>query len=41
MLFFYNLEPQNTGLVDIKKGLSYKRSKAIFMRETLKNKHRY
>ena len=42
MLFFFNnLEPQNAGLVDVKKGLNKKRSKGIFVRENLKNKHHY
>ena len=38
---FCNLEPQNSGLVDIKKDLNLKRSKGIFVRENLKHKHRY
>ena len=39
--FFHNLEPQNAGLVDVKRDLQLKRSKGIFVRENLKNKHRY
>ena len=38
---FHSLEPQNAGLVDVKKDLNLKRSKGIFVRENLKNKHRY
>ena len=38
---FHNLEPQIAGLVDVKKYFNYKRSKGIFVRENLKNKHRY
>ena len=38
---FHNLKPQNAGLVDVKKDLNSKRSKGIFMRENLKNKHSY
>ena len=38
---FHNLEPQNAGLVDVKKDLDLKKSKGIFVRENLKNKHRY
>ena len=42
MLFFYhNLEQQNAGLVDVQRDLHSKRSKGIFVRENLKNKHRY
>ena len=41
MLFFYNLKPQNAGLVDVKKDLNSKRSKGIFVHESLKNKHSY
>ena len=41
MLFFHNLEPQNAGLVNVKKDLNERKSKAIFMRENLKNKHHY
>ena len=41
MLFFIILEPQNAGLVDVKKDLNQKRSKGIFVRENLKNKHLY
>ena len=37
---FHNLKPQNAGLVDVKKDLNSKRSKGIFVRENLKNKHR-
>ena len=37
----HNLEPQNAWLVDVKRDLHYKRSKGIFVRENLKNKHRY
>ena len=40
MLFFIT-ETQNTGLVDVKKDLNSKRSKGIFVRENLKNKHSY
>ena len=36
---FHNLKPQNAGLVDVKKDLNSKRSKGIFVRENLKNKH--
>ena len=36
MFFFYNLEPQNAGLVDVKKDFNLKRSKGIFVRENLK-----
>ena len=36
-----NLEPQNAGLLDVKKGLNKKISKGTFVRENLKNKHRY
>ena len=36
MLFFHNLEPQNAGLVDIKKDLNYKRSKGNFVRKNRK-----
>ena len=39
--FFYNLEFQNAGIVDVKRDLHSKRSKEIFVRENLKNKHRY
>ena len=38
---FHNLEPQNAGLVDVKKDLNLKRSKEIFVSENLKYKHRY
>ena len=38
---FYNFKPQNAGLVDVKKDLNSKRSKGIFVRESLKNKHSY
>ena len=38
---FHNLKPQNAGLVDVKKDLNSKRSKGIFVRENLKNKHSY
>ena len=39
---FQNLKLQNAGLVDVKKELNFKkRSKGIFVRENLKNKHRY
>ena len=38
---FQNLKPQNAGLVDVKKDLNSKRSKGIFVRENLKNKHSY
>ena len=38
---FHNLEPQNAGLVDVKKDLNAKRSKGIFVRENRKNKHSY
>ena len=38
---FHNLKPQNAGLVDVKKDLNSKRSKGIFMRGNLKNKHSY
>ena len=38
---FHNLEPQNAGLVDVKKDSHKKRSKGIFVRENLENKHRY
>ena len=38
---FHNLEPQNAGLFDVKKDLNLKRSKGIFVRKNLKNKHRY
>ena len=38
---FHNLEPQNAGLVDVKKDLNSKRSKGIFVHENLKNKHSY
>ena len=31
----------NSGLVDVKKGFTSKKIKAIFVRENLKNKHRY
>ena len=41
MLFFHNLEPQNAGLVDVKGIYIKKRSKGIFVRENLKNKHSY
>ena len=37
----HNLEPQNAGLVDVKKDFNKKRSKGIFVRENLKNNHRY
>ena len=36
---FHNLKPQNAGLVDVKNDLNSKRSKGIFVRENLKNKH--
>ena len=36
---FHNLESQNAGLVDVKRDLHQKRSKGIFVRENLKNKH--
>ena len=36
---FHNLEPRNAGLVDVKKDLIKKRSKGIFVRKNLKNKH--
>ena len=32
----HNLEPQNAGLVDVKKDLNSKRSNRIFVRENLK-----
>ena len=38
---FHNLKPQNAGLVDVKKDLNSNRSKGIFVRENLKNKHSY
>ena len=38
---FRNLKPQNAGLVDFKRDLHLKRSKGIFVRENLKQKHRY
>ena len=38
---FQNLKPQNAGLVDVKKDLNSKRSKGIFVRENLRNKHSY
>ena len=38
---FHNSEQQNAGLVDVKRDLHKKRSKGIFVRENLKNKHRY
>ena len=41
MFFFHNLEPENAGLVDVKKDLNYNRFKGIFVRENLKNKHHY
>ena len=37
---FHNLKPQNAGIDDVKKDLNLKRSKGIFVRENLKNKHR-
>ena len=37
MLFFHNLEPQNAGLVDVKKDLIKKESKGIFVLKNLKN----
>ena len=40
-IVFHNLESQNAGLADVKKDLNYKRSKGNFVRENLKNKHRY
>ena len=41
LFFFQNLEPQNAGLVDVKRDLHLKRSKGIFVRENLENKHCY
>ena len=38
---FHKLKFQNAGLVDVKKDLNSKRSKGIFVRENLKNKHSY
>ena len=38
---FHNLEHQNAGLVDVKRDLHQQRSKGIFVRENIKNKHRY
>ena len=38
---FHNLKSQNAGFVDVKKDLNSKRSKGIFVRENLKNKHSY
>ena len=40
-MFFHNLEPQNVGLVDVKKDLNQERSKGVFVRENLKNKYHY
>ena len=39
-LFFHNSEPQNAGLVDVKKG-NIRKDQSIFVCENLKNKHRY
>ena len=36
---FHNLEPQNAGLVNIKKDLNKIRSKGIFVCENIKNKY--
>ena len=41
MLLFHNLKPQNARLDDVKKDLNSNRSKGIFVRENLKNKHSY
>ena len=38
---FHNLEPQNAGLVDVKRVLHLTSSNGIFVRENLKNKHPY
>ena len=40
MLFFYNLEPQNAGLVDVKRDLHLKDQREFFVLENLKSKHR-
>ena len=40
-IVFHNLEPQNAGLVDVKKHLNLKISKGNFVRKNLKKKHRY
>ena len=37
---FHNLEPQNAGLVDVKRNFTLKKM-GIFVRENLKNKHCY
>ena len=39
--FFHNLVPQYAGLVDVKNDINKKRSKGIFVRENLKDKHHY
>ena len=41
LVVFHNLELQKSGLVDVKRNLQFKRSKGIFVRENLKNKHLY
>ena len=38
---FHNLEHQNAELVNVKRDLHEKRSKGIFVRKNLKNKHCY
>ena len=38
---FHNPESENAGLRDVEKDLNKKRSKGNFVRENLKNKHRY
>ena len=41
MLFFHNSEPQNAGFVNVKKDFNFIKSKGIFVRENLRNKHHY